>query len=203
MDPSVYGEGIVQLWDRKNHRAAGGNVIASQYETSIATRPSEVTAWATTKPRKTTKGKKLPQTYTVKDPSPAFWKRTSAGRLGANKLHRPQRVVFKTLKNEKLIRRICRSMVEQAIIEAFSLTYTVRDHVINGVLPVVDSMILVYDERYNLVGPFYITRVERKMDYSGRFTVLKLIPPKIWLYFKHDETSDLEYEEHMIDHVWW
>lgn len=204
LDPSVYGQGIVQLWDRKRFKATGGNVMTSQYETSIATRASELVAWATVKSKKTSKGKGLNQGWSVKDPGPAFWARTASGGLGANKLHRPRRVVLRTLYNEKLVKRIVRSMFEQAVIEAFSLEYQLRDHTINGVLPVVDSMINVYDERYNLVGPYYIVRVERKLDMgTGRVTVLKLIPPKIWLYFDHDTTSDQEYEEHMIDNVFW
>jgi len=158
-DPSVYGQGIVQRWDRKRHKAAGGNVLRSQYETSIAGRNSLINAWSTGKAKKTTIGKALlKHTWSVKDPGPAFWARTDSGTLGASKLYKPKRVVFKSIRNEKLIRRVCRSMFEDAVIGGFSLQYQLRDHLINGFLPVVDSMINVYDERYNLVGPYYIIR---------------------------------------------
>jgi prophage tail gpP-like protein len=206
-DPSVYGDGIVQKWDRKNKRAAGGNVMRSQFETTIAGRNSEIVAWSTGKATKTTVGKQLlKHVWSVKDPSPAFWKRQAAAPyLTDNILYKPTRVVFRNLRNEKLIRRKCRGMFEERVIGAFSLEYQLKGHTINGVMPVVDSMISVYDERYGLIGqPYYITRVERKLGLSdGATTVLKLIPPKIWLYFDHDKTPDSEYLEHMVQRVFW
>jgi hypothetical protein len=95
-------------------------------------------------------------------------------------------------------------MFEDRVMAGFSLEYKIPGHTINGVMPVVDSMIPVHDERYGLIGKnYYITRVERQMSREGRFTVLKLIPPYIWLYFDHDTTSDAEYEAHMIDEINW
>jgi len=95
-------------------------------------------------------------------------------------------------------------MFEDAVINAFSLEYKIAGHYINGNLPVVDSMINLHDERYNLIGtPYYIIRVERQMGFDGRFTVLKLIPPRIWLYLDHDKTGDDEYTEHMVQRVFW
>jgi prophage tail gpP-like protein len=191
-DSTVYGDGIVQNWDRKNKKAAGGNVMRSQFETSIAGRHSEIVAWATT--------------WSVKDPGPAFWTRLSAAPwLGTNILPKPTRLVFRTINNENLIRRRCRTLFEERVIDAFSLEYQLRGHTINGVLPTVDSMIPVYDERYGLIGqPYYITRVERKMDIAdGKTTVLRLIPPKIWLYFDHDKVGDDEYTAWMVQRVFW
>jgi prophage tail gpP-like protein len=205
LDSSVYGEGIVQLWDRRRHKAMGGNVLRSQYETSIAGRHSEIQAWSKGKANKTTMGKALMKhVWSVKDPGPAFWVRTATGGLGAAKLHKPDRAVFKNLRNEKLIKRRCRTLFEDRLMASFSLEYELPGHTINGVMPIIDSMIPVHDERYGLVGEnYYITRVERKMDYSGRSTVLKLIPPEIWLHFDHDTTDDATYEAHMIDRVFW
>jgi len=206
-DSTVYGQGIVQLWDRKNKRATGGNVMRSQFETSIAGRASEIVAWATGKSKKTDMGKQLlKHTWSVKDPSPAFWTRLPAAPwLGTNILPKPDRMVFKTINNEKLIRRRVRTVFEERVIGAFSLEYQIAGHTINGNMPVVDSMIPVYDERYGLIGqPYYITRVERKMDITdGKTTVLKLMPPKIWLYFDHDKTGDAEYNAHMVQRVFW
>jgi prophage tail gpP-like protein len=206
-DSSVYGTGIVQKWDKKTGRALGGNVMRSQFETSIATRNSELVAWATGKPKKTAMGKELlKHTWSVKDPSPAFWIRQSTPPyVTTNILPKPDRVVFKNIRNEKLIRRRCRGIFEEKVIDAFSLEYQIPGHTINGVMPVIDSMIDVHDERYGLIGtPYYITRVERRFDISdGRTTVLRLIPPKIWLHFDHDATSDSQYLEHMVQRVFW
>lgn len=204
VDSKVYGDGIVQKWNAKEFRATGGNVISSEFSTSIASRHSEIIAWATGKPNKTSMGKQLlKHVWSVKDPSPAFWKRTPTA-LGANKLYKPTRKVFKNIRNEKLIKRACRGMFEEACYKAFSLSYRIAGHTINGVMPVIDTMINVHDERYNLIGnPYYITRVERKMDATGRFTVLHLIPPEIWLHFDHDKTDDVTYERHMMQRVFW
>jgi prophage tail gpP-like protein len=206
IDPGVYGDGIIQLWDKKRNKAAGGNVLRGQYETSIASRNSELAVWATGKAKKTAIGKaNLKNNWSVRDPSPAFWKRTSTGALGDSILSKPDRMVFKNLRNEKLVRRACRSELEQRIIDSFSLEYQMAGHTLNGVLPVIDSMIPVHDERFGLTGqPYYITRVERKLDVSdGRTTVVKLIPPYIWLYLDHDAVGDSEYESHMVDKVFW
>ena len=206
-DSTVYGEGIVQKWDRKVGRATGGNVMQSQFETSIATRHPEIVAWATGKSTKTAMGKALlKHTWSVKDPSPAFWTRLSGPPwLGAKKLPGEDRKVFKNIRNEKLIRRVCRGMFEERVIAAFSLEYQIAGHTINGAMPVCDSMINVHDERYGLIGtPYYITRVERKLTMDGgRITMIKLIPPKIWLHFDHDATGDAEYNEHMVQRVFW
>jgi prophage tail gpP-like protein len=96
-------------------------------------------------------------------------------------------------------------LFEERVIAAFSLEYQMAGHTINGEMPVVDSMINVHDERYNLIGtPYFITRVERKLDIqAGKITMLKLIPPNIWLHFDQDKVGDAEYEEHMIQRVFW
>ena len=209
-DSSVYGEGIVQHWDKKAMRATGGNVMRSQFDTSIAARHSEIIGWATTKPKKTTIGKAaISNSWSVKDPGRAFWAR-NGNKLGAAKIPKANRVIFKTLNNPKMVRRRVRSMFEEAVIAGWSLNYQVYGHTINGVMPVVDSMINVHDERYGLTtkegkgGPYYITRVERRLSVSdGRTTVLHLIPAKIWLYFDHDKTSDTEYESWMTKRVFW
>ena len=206
LDGTVYGEGIVQKWDRKVGRAVGGNVMQSQHETSIATRHPEIVAWATGKPSKTAMGKALlKHVWSVKDPSPAFWKRTAAGKLGGRILPGGDRKVFKSIRNEKLIRRVCRGIFEERVIAAFSLEYQLQGHTINGVMPVCDSMINVHDERYRLTGkPYYITRVERKLNMDGgRVTMIRLCPPKIWLHFDHDKTGDAEYEDHMVKAINW
>jgi len=208
-DSSVYGDGIVQKWDKKAMRATGGNVMRSQFDTTIATRHSEWMVWATTKPKKSAIGSyKISNSAGVKDPGPAFWGRTAAGKIGAAKLYKPNRVIFKTLNDAKMTRRRVRGMFEEAVIGGWSLNYQIPSHTINGVMPVVDSMINVHDERYGLVdskgGPYYITRVERRMDIGdGRTTVLHLIPAKIWLYFDHDVTGDAEYEDWMTKKVFW
>ena len=206
-DSTAYGEGLVQKWDRKLGRATGGNIAGSQFETSIATRNSEIVAWATSKPKKTTKGKALlKHTWAVKDPSPAFWERLPAPPwLGRCLFPKPTRVVLKSIAGVKMVRRRCRSMFEEAAIKAFSLEYKINGHHINGQLPVVDSMINLHDERYGLIGtPYYIVKVERRMSQSaGRSTTLRLIPPKIWLYFDHDTVGDEEYLEHMVQRVFW
>jgi prophage tail gpP-like protein len=205
-DSTVYGEGIVQKWDRKVGRATGGNVMQSQFETSIATRHPQIVAWATGKPSKTSMGKALlKHVWSVKDPSPAFWQRLAGPKLGRQILPGEDRKVFKSIRNEKLIRRVCRGIFEERVIAAFSLEYQIAGHTINGAMPVCDSMINVHDERYGLVGtPYYITRVERKLNMDGgRVTMIKLIPPKIWLHFDHDSVGDAEYEEHMIQRVFW
>ncbi|MEE9367153.1 MAG: hypothetical protein V3W44_10725 [Dehalococcoidales bacterium] len=209
-DSSVYGEGIVQHWDKKAMKATGGNVMRSQFDTSIAARHSETMAWATVKPQKTTTGNHaISNSWSVKDPGKAFWAR-NGNTLGAAKLHKPDRKVFKTLNDPKMIRRRVRGIFEEAVIAGWSLNYQIYSHTINGVMPVVDSMINVHDERYGLTtkegkgGPYYITRVERRLSIGdGRTTVLHLIPAKIWLYFDHDETSDSEYESWMVDKVFW
>lgn len=208
-DSSVYGDGIVQKWDKKAMKATGGNVMRSQFDTTIATRHSEWMVWATTKPKKSAIGSyKISNSAGVKDPGPAFWGRTAAGKIGAAKLYKPNRVIFKTLNDAKMTRRRVRGMFEEAVIGGWSLNYQIPSHTINGVMPVVDSMINVHDERYGLVdskgGPYYITRVERRMDIGdGRTTVLHLIPAKIWLYFDHDVTGDAEYEDWMTKKVFW
>ncbi len=204
-DSSVYGDGIVQKWNKKANRATGGNVMRSQFETSIASRNSEIMAWATVKPKKTTIGKAaISHTWSVKDPSPAFWER-SGNTLGANIIHRPDRIIFKTFNDPKMIRRRVRTLFEERCIGGFSLEYQIKGHTINGVMPVTDSMINVHDERYDLTGQtYYITRVERKANQSdGRHTVIHLKPAKIWLYFDHDATGDAEYNEHMAQRVFW
>ena len=206
LDSSVYGDGIVQLWDRKQHKATGGNVMRSQWETSIATRNSEIVAWATGKAKKTAIGKELlKHTWSVRDPSPAFWGRSATGGFGDARLHKPTRMLFDNIPNENLVKRAVRTAFEEAVIAAFSLEYRIWGHAINGVMPIVDSMIPVHDERYGLIGQnYYITRTERVLSKDdGKTTMIKVIPPEIWMYFDHDVTSDAEYEAHMIDRIDW
>lgn len=203
---SAYGDGIQCTWDKTNSKATGGNVFRGQFETSIQDRCSEIVAWGSGKPRKTSMGKELlKHTWSVKDPGPAFWKRVPAPTyLGENILPKQDLVKVKNIKDEKMIRRICRGMFEERVIRAFSLEYQIFGHKINNVLPVVDSMIRVDDDRFNLHDVFYITKVQRRYNMSeGKTTVLTLIPPKIWLHFDHDSTGDAEYLEHMVQRVFW
>jgi prophage tail gpP-like protein len=205
-DASAYGDGLVLDWNESEQRATGGNVLRQQFETSIAERHSETIVWGSGKPRKTSMGAELKRhTWSVKDPAPAFWVRSATSPfLTTNKLYKPNLITVKNVANEDLIRRIARGMVEEAIIGAFSLEYEIAGHHINDVLPVVDSMIPVRDQRLGIEDNYYIVRVERKYTLTeGKTTVLKLIPPEIWLYFDHDATGDDEYLEHMVQRVWW
>ena len=65
-------------------------------------------------------------------------------------------------------------------------------------------MVNVRDDRNGFQDSFYITSVERKysMD-KGKSTLLRLIPPKIWLYLDHDSTGDDAWMKHMVQRVWW
>ena len=207
MSPDVYGEGIVLTWDQSEQRATGGNISGVRFETSIADRHSETIALGTGKSKKTTAGKKLlKNTWTVKDPSPAFWKRQSTPPyLTTNKLYKPNILsVGKNLSDKKMLRRMVRGELEQQLIQSFSLEYQMPGHFINGVLPVPDSMINVRDERNGITDAMYITEVQRKFDISsGKTQVIKLIPAKIWMHFDHDTTSDDEYLEHLVQRVYW
>jgi len=204
--PSAYGDGLVLEWNDKQQRATGGNVENVQFETSIAERHSETIVWGTGKPRKGSMGAEIKRhTWSVKDPCPAFWVRSAASPwVTTNKLYKPDVRKIKDVANEDLVRRIARGIFEEKVIGAFSLQYEIAGHHINGVLPVVDSMIPVRDERFGLEDAFYITRVERSVSLDrGATTVINVIPPKIWLHFDHDKTGDDEYLEHMVQRVFW
>ncbi|MHC4890897.1 MAG: phage baseplate assembly protein [Planctomycetota bacterium] len=198
-EPDAYGEGLKLQWDSKNNRAAGSNIVGVRYETSIANRASQYYIWGTGKPKKTAFGKELlAHTWSVKDPSPAFW-------LGpVAKIEKPEIIAVQNIQDETFVRRLARRTMEENALGGFSYEWELHGHhAPSGALWVTDSTVRIVDELNNITGVFYITKVERRFNLSeGKTTLLKLIPQKIWLHDSGD-TSDQEYEEDMASKIWW
>jgi prophage tail gpP-like protein len=209
-DRTVYGEGIVLKYDSRNNRATGsdvGDVMEARLDTSIAERSSEYRIRSSNKPSKSAYVKQMYSTQRIKDPSPAFWTRSaSAPHLTGPILHRPGYIEAKGIYSNSIISRIARrAMIEKAL-GGFSLTYMMRGHYSKtGHLWTPDTMVSVDDDVNGIKADMYIHQVERRFDQSnGRYTVLHLIPPDLWLgQYDTDKVDNDTFERETMNRIWW
>lgn len=203
-DPKLYGAGIELRWDKTAGRAAGGNVKGVHLQTSIAERFSDYSIYAQSKSSRKARGKQVVRHgQTWRDPGQAFWAHTPTA-YSTRRYYKQEVLRVRRLNDPKLLTRLARTTVEERVIKGFNLEYMLNGHhAPSGALWVTDSLVNVRDERNNISGPMYITKVERKFDQSGPSTKLRVIPPDIWLAYDHDTTPADWWEAHMAKAVWW
>lgn len=205
-DPSAYGVGLRLLWDRKTGKATGGNVTACTFETSIAERSSTYHVLAAAKSSRTVKGKNLQHYRQIRDPSPAFWNRDSRGKITTAKLYKPGEIEAKNLTSPTFVFRKARRQMTERALKGLNMEYLIAGHYApTGVLWVPDTMVQLLDERNELDGQYYIQRVERRFTGSeGRVTLLRLIPPDVWLgKFDDDSVTPQDFEVEIAKRIWW
>lgn len=203
----VYGRGLVLRWSDLENKARGdSNVLGNRLESTIANRASEYLVLGSGANKKTSLGRELiRKTWTTRDPSPAFWERAN-GVLGNQRLYKPETLEIKRLSDEKLVRRIARTRMEEAAINAIAYEFQAQSHLAEtGALWAYDSMVRVLDERHGIEDAFYIHGRNLSYDLSGgEQTTIKLWPPGVWLGVDHDVVpSDRAYEKLMVDRIWW
>jgi prophage tail gpP-like protein len=201
-DADAYGQNLEVFWDKNSDKATGGNIEEVKLDTSIAERFSEYRIISSVKANKGSSGSSLFTTKTIKDPGPPFWDDS----LSTNRLLKPGTINAKRLSSPKLVSRIARRTMAEAVVKSFSYSIMVAGHhAQSGALWVPDSLVRVKDERNNINGPMYITRVERRFNRdSGRTTLLELIPPEIWLgKFDSDTVPSATFDAEMRKRVFW
>lgn len=203
----IYGRGLVLRWSDLENKARGdSNVLGCRLETTIANRHSEYLVLGSGANKKTSLGRALiRKTWTTKDPSPAFWERSN-GVLGNQRLYKPETIEVKRLSDEKLVRRIARTQMEEAAINSISYEFQAQSHLAEtGALWAYDSMTRVLDERHGIEDAFYIHGRDLSYDLNGgEQTTIKLWPPGVWLGVDHDAVpGDRAYEKLMVDRIWW
>ena len=205
ISPDVYGQGIVLRWD--GNRATGGNVMGVEFERSIAGRKSEYEVIGLGKSKKKAKARELfLKGGTIKDPSPAFWVRTtSAPYIGASRLYKPGEIQASNVQDSKRLTRYARRHVIEAALSGFSLRYEVDGHRSDaGPLYVPDSTIRIHDERNNIFGVYYINEVTRSYDMAnGKNTKLNLWPCNLWLDNDDPSTPDDQWYAAIAPKITW
>ena len=207
-DSTAYGDGLVILWDHDSGRALpGGNVSAIEVSTTISSRRSIWYASATGKPSKKARGKELIMVgNSIKDVSPAFWKRTTTTTLGASILHKPGVLPLERISNRKHFIRAARRHVAESMLGGLSIECLVPGHhAPSGALWVPDTTVRVHDERNDIFDVMYIHSVERRYDMNGgRDTKLSLMPCGLWLGDGDDPSvPDSQWYADMMGKVWW
>jgi prophage tail gpP-like protein len=182
----------------------GGNVLAADWRPATGDRYASYTVIAQGRKKRSHKGRSNNRSIEVRDPSPAFWLTKSDGSLEA-RVHKPQTLrVPRGCHNDKLLRRLARTTVEEIACRSYRYEVELAGHERDGLLWAPNACVNVTDEWNDISGQHYI--VERRFVKSvdaGTRTVLSLIPAKIWLHLDHDDVTDDEWDEWIKSRVTW
>jgi prophage tail gpP-like protein len=182
-----------------------GEVKAVKRRISIADRHS--IHWATGKGRtsKTKKGRTASHHIGCFDPSPAFWRYLpdTTGQINVGnfeeRLYKPTILEARRgSRTSKMLRRMVRTKMEEAIVKAFEYEIQVAGHRNNGILYNNDAVIELQENLHEFDGDLYIAgRRFVKELHGGTSTVLRCTIPDVYLAVDHDEMNDEDYAEYL------
>lgn len=180
-----------------NGQVSGSNVKSMSTARSHTSRHGVYVVTGQGKPSASAMGKSLAEHYAkAKDPSSAFFWDSAATSTRIEKISVSQ--VGRT-NDAKLARRIARTLLEEKAAMSATMKVEVPGHRMEdgGPMWAVDTMADVEFGPLGIDAPYYVIGRSFNYNLGGQSTSLTMIPPRIWLYLIHDDTSDADYLSHL------
>jgi prophage tail gpP-like protein len=201
-DPSIYGDGLYVLCDSNGNETDSNCVI--EHSPSLTERSAQYIVLGQGAPAATSQGRDLAEhTFSVRDPSPAFWER-SGGTIGQNRIHKLAHQSVKNISDKAHVRHVARARMETRAVSKYGMTVTVPGHRLNNASPLwaVDTQVRVRFDHREIDSVHYVrSRTFGYSDGDGQTTTLNLIPSGIWL--SDLDLDDASYEKQSAQKVWW